>query len=117
MTYNPAEIMSAVGTLAAGGAAVYVAIVGMRQYRDSVRLRAAATLAEIEKEFREIFDALVHIEDDGGFEKFDAALKKDVNNLRLTEDELSAIAKLDLVLRFFYLYRVRRPWLPELPEL
>jgi hypothetical protein len=51
MAYNAAEIMSAVGTLAAGGAAVYVAIVGMRQYRDSVRLRSAATLAEIEKEF------------------------------------------------------------------
>ena len=117
MAYNAAEIMSAVGTLAAGGAAVYVAIVGMRQYRDSVRLRAAATLAEIEKEFREIFGTLVHIEDDGGFEKFDAALKKDVTNVRLTEDELGLIAKLELVLRFFYLYRVRRPWLPELSEM
>jgi len=111
------DYLSAAGAVAGGVAAVYVAFVGMRQYRDSLRLRAAATLADIEKEFRAVLGTLAQIEDDGGFESFEAALKKEANNTRLTEEELAAIVRLDLVLRFFYLFEVRRRWLPELSEM
>ena len=111
------EWIEACAAAAAGLAAVYAAVRGVSEYQDSTRLRKASLLSEIETEFRTVLPTLARIEDDGCFRALDAALAKDVAGTQLTPEEVETVNTLDLVLRFFFILRIKQQWLPELEEM
>ena len=103
------DLLTGIGTLAAGGAAVYAAGVGVRTYKQSVQANIVQALLDTERSFKEVYTTLADIDDDFTYQTKIRPVLVSVNaNVPLKkDDEQAQLRQLDLAIRFFYIFLVQ----------
>ena len=102
------DLLSSLGAVSVGVAALYTAVAGLRSYRDGLQVRLVENLLDVEADFERIHDTVAELEDDSLYiQTIKPILIKEKADDRLNADELNTLRRVDRVLRFFYLLRVR----------